>query len=133
MHIENLSLQSLARTQYGIGVHDLREALEGRTSTTNLAINSTRPPSIRTLEQPTVSSIYAKERLVLTRSNTTARVIKSSTTDVKDVLSKLGVGKEKGSSLLKGSFPALNRTDTRYVRDISYLICTGSNPKLGQH
>ncbi|KAF8529059.1 hypothetical protein BU17DRAFT_37309 [Hysterangium stoloniferum] len=120
MHIENLSLQSLARSQYGIGVHDLREALEGRASTTNLSYNMTRPPSIRTLEQPTVSSIYAKERLALTRSNTQTRAIKRSTGDVKDVLSKLGVGKEKGTSRLKASFPALHHTETRYVREISF-------------
>ena len=30
MHIENMSLQSLARSTRGVGVTDLRDALEGR-------------------------------------------------------------------------------------------------------
>lgn len=113
MHIENLSLQSLARTHHGVGVHDLREALEGRGSMSNLALNSTRPSSIRTLDQPSSPSIHANDRPMLTRSRTQSRTIKSAPSDVRDVLNKLGVGKQKGSSLLKASFPALQRPDAR--------------------
>jgi protein EFR3 len=116
MHIENLSLQSLARTYHGVGVHDLREALEGRGSMSNLALNSARPSSIRTLDPSTASSIHSKDRPELTRTRSQNRSIKNSPSDVRDMLNKLGVGKYNGSSLLKASFPALHRPDARYVR-----------------
>ncbi|KAF8517830.1 hypothetical protein JB92DRAFT_2904721 [Gautieria morchelliformis] len=115
MHIENLSLQSLARTQHGVGVHDLREALEGRGSVSNLALNSARPSSVRTLDHPTTSSIHSKDRPELTRWRSQSRTVKGSPNDVRDVLNKLGVGKNNGSSLLKASFPALQRTEARYA------------------
>ncbi|KAF8591435.1 hypothetical protein K439DRAFT_1380352 [Ramaria rubella] len=116
MHIENLSLQSLARTQHGVGVHDLREALEGRGSTSNLALNSTRPSSIRTMEQHMTPSLYIKDQVGLTRSSTQTRTLKGSPGDVRDVLNRLGVGKQNGSSLLKASFPALHRQDASKSR-----------------
>jgi len=115
MHIENLSLQSLVRTQYGVGVNDLREALEGRASVTNLAL-STRPSSVRTLDNPSAST--SKEPLGLTRSNTHITISKnSSTNDVRDVLKSLGAGKgkRKSSSRLKPSFPGIQSPDARYV------------------
>ena len=115
MHIENLSLQSLARTYHGVGVHDLREALEGRGSMSNIALNSARPSSIRTLDPPTATSTRLEDRPDLTRSRSHNRTIKSSPSDVRDVLNKLGVGKYNGSSLLKASFPALRKPDARCV------------------
>lgn len=113
MHIENLSLQSLARTQHGVGVQELREALEGRGSSSNLALNSA---SVRSLDPPTrKSSVYSKDKPQLTRWRSHSRTIKSSPDNVRDVLNKLGVGKNNGSSLLKASFPGLQRTDARCV------------------
>ena len=111
MHIENLSLQSLARTQHGVGVQDLREALEGRGSSSNLALNST---SVRSLDYPP-SSIHSKDHPELTRWRSSNRKVKGSPSDVREVLNKLGVGKNNGTSLLKASFPGLQRTDARCV------------------
>jgi len=111
MHIENLSLQSVARTQYGVGVHDLREALEGRGSMPNLALNPTRPSSIRTLDQP--NPLHSGGHNVLVRSKTQTGAKSSSDNDVLDVLSKLGAGKDKGNSLLKASFPALQSVQAK--------------------
>lgn len=111
MHIENLSLQSVARTQYGVGVNDLREALEGRGSMPNLALSSTRPSSIRTLDQ----SLYSGGHNILVRSKTQTGAKSSSANDVLDVLNKIGAGKDKGNSLLKASFPALQSVQAKYV------------------
>ena len=47
MQMNNMPLQSLARLTCGFGVTDLREALEGRSNTSNSAI--AQPPSISTL------------------------------------------------------------------------------------
>lgn len=99
MHIENLSLQSLAKTQHGVGTTDLREALEGRGSSTNLA-TSTRPSSIRTFDQ---SALGPRERLGLARSNT-HRGGSTGSTNVQDMLDKLGIGKDKADRMLKASF-----------------------------
>lgn len=99
MHIENLSLQSLAKTQHGVGATDLRDALEGRGSSVNLGLN-TRPSSIRTLDQ---SALSPRERLGLARSNT-HRGRSRSSTHVQDMLDKLGIGKDKADRVLKASF-----------------------------
>ncbi|KAJ7276546.1 hypothetical protein B0H12DRAFT_1207702 [Mycena haematopus] len=101
MHIENVSLQSLTRQTRGIGVTDLREALEGRSSMSNPAL--VKPPSLSTLDH--ASSIGADSRLVLPRSRTRSRRgPPSGPTEVRDVLNRLGIGKQNGS-LLKSSFP----------------------------
>ncbi|KAJ7178993.1 hypothetical protein C8R46DRAFT_986524 [Mycena filopes] len=101
MHIENISLQSLARSTRGIGVTDLREALEGRSSMSNPAL--VKPPSLSTLDH--VSSIGAESRLMRPRSRTRSRrVPPSGPGEVRDVLNRLGIGKQNGS-LLKASFP----------------------------
>ncbi|KAJ3739525.1 hypothetical protein DFH05DRAFT_1513683 [Lentinula detonsa] len=105
MHIENISLQSLARSNRGVGVTDLREALEGRSSMSNT--NLARPGSISTLDHS--SSVMGGEgRFIQTRPRSRAkkRTIPAGTGEVRDVLNKLGLGKQNGS-LLKASFPAL--------------------------
>ncbi|KAH8830475.1 hypothetical protein DL96DRAFT_1593070 [Flagelloscypha sp. PMI_526] len=103
MHIENISLQSLTRSIRGVGVTDLREALEGRSSmsTSNLA----RPPSLSTMEHPG-SSVFLENRLTPTRSRTSKRRNQPpGSGEVKDVLNKLGIGKQGTQSRLKSSFP----------------------------
>ncbi|KIK67981.1 hypothetical protein GYMLUDRAFT_36788 [Collybiopsis luxurians FD-317 M1] len=105
MHIENISLQSLARSNRGVGVTDLREALEGRSSMSNP--NLAKAASISTLDH--ASSIFGGEnRLTQTRSRsrTKKRPVADGTGEVRDVLNKLGLGKQNGS-LLKASFPTL--------------------------
>lgn len=103
MHIENVSLQSLARSTRGLGVTDLREALEGRSSMSNPAL--TRPPSISTLDH--ASSMTGGDaflRLTQTRSRTRSkkRGPPSGSSEVRDVLTRLGIGKHNGN-LLKAS------------------------------
>ncbi|KAJ6539494.1 hypothetical protein B0H19DRAFT_1179337 [Mycena capillaripes] len=103
MHIENVSLQSLTRPTRGIGVTDLREALEGRSSMSNPAL--VKPPSLSTLDH--ASSIGLDSRLMRPRSRTRSRRgSPSGPVEVRDVLNRLGIGKQNGS-LLKSSFPAL--------------------------
>lgn len=109
MQIENLSLQSLARSARGIGVTDLREALEGRSSMSNPALGGA--PSISTLEHAP-SSVMGHEVRPRSKSRTKKRASPSGTGEVRDVLNRLGIGKQNGS-LLKASFPALQKTDSR--------------------
>jgi protein EFR3 len=115
MHIDNVSLHSLARSTRGVGVTDLREALEGRSSMSNPAL--VKAPSVSTLEH--ISPVGAvdtfSQRLTLSRSRSKKRrPVTNGPDEVRDVLSKLGIGKQNGNSLLKASFPALQKTDQRY-------------------
>lgn len=112
MHIENISLQSLTRSTRGVGVTDLREALEGRSSMSNP--NLTRPGSISTLDHGS-SVMGGDSRLAQSRSRTRAkkRAVPAGPGEVRDVLNRLGLGKQNGS-LLKASFPAL-QSEQRYV------------------
>ena len=114
MHIENISLQSLARSTRGVGVTELREALEGRSSMSNPAL--ARRPSISTLDHTpsTMGGESLASRLTQTRSRsrTKKRTIPSGSGEVRDVLNRLGIGKQNGS-LLKASFPALQKPDQR--------------------
>jgi len=102
MHIENISLQSLARSTRGLGVTDLREALEGRSMSNP---NLVRPPSISTLDQ-TSSVLTGDYGLKLTRTRSKTRAKKRSTPhgtgEVRDVLMRLGIGKQNSN----GSKPA---------------------------
>ncbi|KAJ7283934.1 hypothetical protein C8J57DRAFT_1293970 [Mycena rebaudengoi] len=110
MHIENISLQSLARSTRGIGVTDLREALEGRSSMSNPAL--VKPPSLSTLDH--ASSFGADSRLARPRSRTRSqrRPPPSGSGEVRDVLNRLGIGKQSGS-LLKASFPPVPKAGQR--------------------
>ncbi|KAF5390722.1 hypothetical protein D9757_002661 [Collybiopsis confluens] len=105
MHIENISLQSLARSNRGVGVTELREALEGRSSMSNP--NLAQAASISTLDHGS-SILGGESRLTQTRSRTRNKkhTATGGTAEVRDVLNKLGLGKQN-SSLLKASFPAL--------------------------
>lgn len=98
MHIENLSLQSLSRSSRGVGVNDLREALEGRGGMSNLAVN--KPSSIYSFENGDHSGASGDSRYsfgVAARAKKKKNVINSdSPSDVRDALSKLGIGTGSG-------------------------------------
>jgi hypothetical protein len=107
MHIENLSLQSLARSTRGVGVTDLREALEGRGSSSNLALAG--PPSISTLDHSSsiLGGFPAGGKVGRAQSRSKQRIAAPRPGEVRDVLNRLGIGKQNGSTLLKNSFPSL--------------------------
>ncbi|THH15379.1 hypothetical protein EW146_g5089 [Bondarzewia mesenterica] len=115
MHIENMSLQSLNRSARGVGVTDLRDALEGRSSMSNPALVNNKPPSISTLEHASVANGDIQlHRLAPTRSRPEKPIRTGSPGEVRDVLNKLRIGKQAGgSNLLKSSFPALQRPGMR--------------------
>jgi hypothetical protein len=113
MHIENLSLQSLSRPSRGVGVTDLREALEGRGSMSNPAL-ANRAPSLSTLDHtPThVDPSITKLRPVRSRPENPRSA--GGSAEVRDMLSKLHIGKSgNGSSLLRASFPGLQKQEAR--------------------
>ena len=99
----------------------LREALEGRSSMSNpnlaAAAASARVPSISTLDHGsavTAGDGYGFSRLTQTRSRGQQRA-KPRPGEVKDVLNKLGIGRQNGNAVLKSSFPAIQRTTSRYA------------------
>ncbi|KAF9476499.1 hypothetical protein BDN70DRAFT_882331 [Pholiota conissans] len=113
-HIENISMQSLARSTRGLGVTDLREALEGRSGISNTALSLVRPPSVSTLDH--ASSVTGGEfhTLGLTQTRSRSRTKIRSTTpsaagEVRDVLTRLGISKQNGS-LLKATFPVRQKS-----------------------
>ncbi|KAF8639813.1 hypothetical protein AX17_001071 [Amanita inopinata Kibby_2008] len=108
MH-DNISLHSLARSARGVGVTELREALEGRGSMSNPALANA--PSISTLDH--ASSVMNGDlglSLSQTRSKSrTKRPPLSGSGEVRDVLNRLGISKQN-ANLLKASFPALHKS-----------------------
>ncbi|KAF5388455.1 hypothetical protein D9615_000535 [Tricholomella constricta] len=111
MHIENISQQSLARSTRGVGVADLRGALEGRSSMSNPAL--ARPASISTLEHaPSTTDGGLRLTQTRSRSRNKKRSTPSGSGEVRDVLNRLGIGKQNGS-LLKASFPSLQKSNQR--------------------
>lgn len=118
MHIENLSRASLARSARGVGVTDLREALEGRSSLSNPNLRDTAP-SISTLEH---TSATHGDGLKLTpvRSRPQQRSRLAGPGEVKDVLNKLGIGKTNASGMLKPSFTS-KKAEQRYVLSTNYI------------
>lgn len=114
MNIDNVSLQSLARSTRGVGVTDLREALEGRSSMSNPAL--AKAPSISTLDHAPSAGDHHHRGHRSNRSVSSTKKRKTNATgsdDVRDVLNKLGLGRQNGSSLLKASFPTLQKADQR--------------------
>ncbi|KAL5530378.1 EFR3 [Sanghuangporus sanghuang] len=101
MHISNLSLQSLTRSNRGVGVNDLRDALEGRGAMSNIALSQGRAPSVASIgathsgasgESATSPSIWSATR-------PRPRLLSGeSRKDVKNVLDKLGIGSNKTTS-----------------------------------
>lgn len=112
MHIDNMSLQSLARSTRGVGVTDLREALEGRRSLSNPNLAANRAPSLSTLEHTSVGA-HGESPLRQVRSRPQQRKI-GSPNEVRDVLNKLGIGKQNGNgNMLKSSFPILQKAEQK--------------------
>ncbi|TRM67653.1 hypothetical protein BD626DRAFT_564571 [Schizophyllum amplum] len=107
----NMSIASLARSTRGVGVTDLREALEGRNSITMSSSALVKPASVSTADHG--SSVYeGGSRLTPSRSRTRPkRAPPTRPGEVRDVLSKLGIGKQN-ASLLKST---LQRPDQRQV------------------
>ena len=123
MHIENLSLQSLARSTRGVGVTDLRDALEGRSSMSNSALTN-HAPSVSTLDQVSIREDTAMNKLRATGAGSRPEKLKASggPGEVRDMLNKLHIGKSSnGSNLLRAPFPGLQRQESRWVR----LFCEG--------
>ncbi|KAK2466322.1 hypothetical protein APHAL10511_001964 [Amanita phalloides] len=105
MH-DNMSLHSLARSARAVGVTDLREALEGRSSMSNPALANA--PSLSTLEH--ISSNNGDVSLGRARSIPRAqRHAPTGSREVREMLNRLGIGKQN-ANLLKASFPALQRS-----------------------
>ncbi|KAI0030716.1 hypothetical protein K488DRAFT_87530 [Vararia minispora EC-137] len=103
---ENMSLQSLARSARGVGVSDLREALEGRSSMSNPNL-AVKAPSISTLDHGPGDVAH---RLRPTRSRPEKGKL-SDPREVKEMLNKLRIGKSSlgSSAMLKASFPSLQK------------------------
>lgn len=113
MHVENLSRASLARSTRGVGVTDLREALEGRSSLSNPNLRETAP-SLSTLEH-TSTTHGEMHKLTPVRSRPQQRSRLAGPGEVKDVLNRLGIGKANGTGMLKPSFTTKKSTEQRYV------------------
>ncbi|PFH52849.1 hypothetical protein AMATHDRAFT_138947 [Amanita thiersii Skay4041] len=119
MH-DNMSLHSLARSIRGVGVTELREALEGRSSMSNPAL--VNAPSISTIDH--TSSIHTELCLSQTRSRSRAKHLPASGSgEVRDVLNRLGIGKQN-ANLLKASFPALQKPGQKSVFVLYATCCT---------
>lgn len=121
MHISNLSLQSLARSNrggVGVGVSDLRDALEGRAGTSNIALSQDKAPSVSSVSGVTYSAGSGESTAT---SPSTMRVNRpklrgvdgENPSEVRDVLDKLGIGAKNGANLLKVSFSGRQRANTR--------------------
>ena len=112
MHLENLSRASLARSTRGVGVTDLREALEGRSSLSNPNLRDTAA-SISTLEHTSVTHGESL-KLAPVRSRPQQRSKLAGPGEVRDVLNKLGIGKANGSGMLRPSF-SIKKPEQRFV------------------
>ena len=112
MHIENLSLASLSRPMRGVGVTDLREALSGRSSMSNSAL-VTKPPSVSTLDRAS-AVLPDGHPLTLVRTRTRQKKkIAAGPNEVRDVLNKLGIGKQNGNGQLRTPFNASQPADRK--------------------
>ncbi|KAF8318102.1 hypothetical protein DL93DRAFT_427020 [Clavulina sp. PMI_390] len=104
MHIDNKSLASLARSTRNVGVGDLREALEGRASAnrSSVGLGYHGSPSMSSIghhssvdhsgehgENPVLNQLQARLRAT--------SALKDANGEVKDILNKLGIGKQSAS------------------------------------
>lgn len=107
MHIDNLSRASLARSTRGVGVTDLREALEGRSSLSNPNLRDTTAASLSTLDHTSLAhgdAANGMQQIARVRSRPQQRSKLAGPGEVRDVLNKLGIGKVNGGGMLKPSF-----------------------------
>jgi hypothetical protein len=118
MHIENLSLQSLARSTRGVGVTDLRDALEGRSSISNSAL-ANHAPSVSTLDQVSIREDTNMNKLrPAAGAGSRPEKLKAAggPSEVRDMLNKLHIGKSSNdNNLLRAPFPGLQRQEARWV------------------
>jgi hypothetical protein len=117
MQIENLSLASIAHSGPAVGVSDLRVALSGRAAVSNPALAS--GASVSTYERASsvahgrspnlhpLSALHGGTSGVQhpAVSRIRSRKGKGQPNEVRDVLNKLGIGKQSGSTLLRAPFP----------------------------
>jgi protein EFR3 len=125
MHIENLSLQSLTRSTRGVGVTDLRDALEGRSSMSN-SVLANQAPSVSTLDHVSIREDTATNKSRPAGAGSRPEKLKAAggPSEVRDVLNKLHIGKSSnGNNLLRAPFPGLQRQEARWVE----LFCDGQH------
>ena len=118
MHIENLSLQSLARSARGVGVTDLRDALEGGRSSMSNSVLANHAPSVSTLDQVSIREDTAMNKLRPAGAGSRPEKLKAAggPSEVRDMLNKLHIGKSNnGNNLLRAPFPGLQRQEARWV------------------
>lgn len=118
MHIDNKSLQSLARSTRNVGVGDLREALEGRASAnrSSVGFSYNGSPSMSSIGHQSGDHHHAHSLSgggglggginQLQARLKAATTIKDANGEVKDILNKLGIGKQGGPGRTrnKGTF-----------------------------
>jgi len=124
MNIDNLSLQSLGKFNRGVGVTELRDALQGRSSMSNPALVAPRPASVNTFERSTSENRGSLHNSLSVRSVGTRRAVSGASRqrrkvpgaprDVKDALDRLGVGSPKmnGSTLKAFSKSPSNKPES---------------------
>jgi hypothetical protein len=115
MHIENLSLQSLARSTRGVGVTDLRDALDGRSSMSNPTL-ANNAPSVSTLDHLSIREDAVMNKLRRAGSRPEKFKATGGPSEVRGMLNKLNIGKSgngTGSNLLRAPFPGLQRQEAR--------------------
>lgn len=104
MNIDNLSLQSLGKFSRGVGVSELRDALEGRSSVSNPALVTPRPKSANAFGRRTPENGGSVHHSLSVRSAGSRRAVSATTRrkkvpavpkDVKDTLDRLGIGSPK--------------------------------------
>jgi hypothetical protein len=139
MNIDNLSLQSLGKFNRGVGVTDLRDALEGRSSMSNPTLVAPRPSSVNTFDRPTRANHGSIQHTRSVRSSGPRRVastaakekrrVPGAPREVKDALDRLGIGSPKlNGSALKTSFKLpSSKPESPYA---FYEFCPSSDGRL---
>ena len=125
MHIENLSLASIARSSRGVGVGDLREALGGRGSMSNPALvhshngtpgsitNGARSVSTYDRQGSSHYSLHPVSSRPTMGAGGTARRTPKRQGDVRDALNKLGIGKQaNGVEMVQRPFTTVKGAST---------------------
>lgn len=126
MNIDNLSLQSLGKFNRGVGVADLRDALEGRSSMSNPNLVTPRPSSVNTFDRSNSVNHGSIRSPLSVRSGAARRAVSTTTKpkkrvpgaprEVKDALDKLGIGSPKtnGSASKSSLKSPSNRFESPY-------------------
>ncbi len=124
MSIDNQSLASLARTTRGVGVEDLREALEGRgsMSNTNLGSHANSPYSDSDHRSHRNQRDVDLSKIALTAAHKQRRLAKGEPGGVADVLDRLGIGKQPSSKVQRVPLqPPVKFQSNRLARNFSVV------------